>query len=63
LNVQDTFVNFVGGVKVTETSINLVLILALIPSDKDKALSQGLIILMRCVYQPKFDRYLATKNE
>ncbi len=44
LNDQDVFVNVVGGVKVTETSIDLALILALVSSFKDNALSQDLVI-------------------
>jgi DNA repair protein RadA/Sms len=44
LNDQDVFVNVVGGVKVTETSIDLALILALVSSFKDNALSQELVI-------------------
>ena len=44
LNDQDVFVNVVGGVKVTETSIDLALILALVSSFKDNALPQELVI-------------------
>ncbi|RHW77480.1 DNA repair protein RadA [Colwellia sp. RSH04] len=44
LNDQDVFVNVVGGVKVTETSIDLALILALVSSFKDNALPQDLVI-------------------
>ncbi len=44
LNDQDVFVNFVGGVKVTETSIDLALILALASSFKDNALPEDLVI-------------------
>lgn len=44
LNDQDVFINVVGGVKVTETSIDLALILALVSSFKDNALSQDLVI-------------------
>ncbi|MGL1959134.1 MAG: DNA repair protein RadA [Colwellia sp.] len=44
LNDQDVFVNVVGGVKVSETSIDLALILALVSSFKDNALSQELVI-------------------
>ena len=44
LNDQDVFVNVVGGIKVTETSIDLALILALVSSFKDNALSQDLVI-------------------
>lgn len=44
LNDQDVFVNVVGGVKVTETSIDLALILALVSSFKNTALPQDLVI-------------------
>ena len=44
LNDQDVFVNVVGGVKVTETSIDLALILALVSSFKNHALPQDLMI-------------------
>ncbi|MDO6506670.1 DNA repair protein RadA [Colwellia sp. 4_MG-2023] len=44
LNDQDVFVNVVGGIKVTETSIDLALILALVSSFKDNALPQDLVI-------------------
>ncbi|TPH19325.1 DNA repair protein RadA [Litorilituus lipolyticus] len=44
LNDQDVFVNVVGGVKVSETSIDLALILALVSSFKDNALPQDLVI-------------------
>lgn len=44
LNDQDVFVNVVGGIKVTETSIDLALILALVSSFKNNALPQDLVI-------------------
>ncbi len=44
LNDQDVFVNVVGGVKVTETSIDLALILSLVSSFKNIALPQDLVI-------------------
>ncbi|QBG35451.1 DNA repair protein RadA [Litorilituus sediminis] len=44
LSDQDVFVNVVGGVKVTETSIDLALILALVSSFKNNALPQDLVI-------------------
>ncbi|WP_163930159.1 DNA repair protein RadA [Paraferrimonas sp. SM1919] len=40
---QDVFVNVVGGVKVTETSADLALLLALVSSFKDNVLDKGLI--------------------
>ena len=44
LNDQDVFVNVVGGVKVTETSIDLALILALVSSFKNHPLPHDLMI-------------------
>ncbi|MBS6009069.1 MAG: DNA repair protein RadA [Haemophilus parahaemolyticus] len=41
---QDVFVNIVGGVKVTETSADLALILALISSFRNRPLPQDLVI-------------------
>jgi DNA repair protein RadA/Sms len=44
MNDQDVFVNVVGGVKVTETSIDLALILAMVSSFKDQALPHDLVV-------------------
>ena len=44
MNDQDVFVNVVGGVKVSETSIDLALILALVSSFRDNALPQDLVV-------------------
>ncbi|MDN3653850.1 DNA repair protein RadA [Thalassotalea ponticola] len=44
MNDQDVFVNVVGGVKVTETSIDLALILALVSSFRDRALPHDLVV-------------------
>lgn len=41
---QDVFVNVVGGVRVTETAIDLALLFAVLSSLKNKALSQELIV-------------------
>jgi len=41
---QDVFVNVVGGVKVTETSADLALLLAIVSSFKDKALPRELVV-------------------
>lgn len=41
---QDVFVNVVGGVKVTETSADLALLMALVSSFRDQALSQELVV-------------------
>jgi len=44
MNDQDVFVNVVGGVKVSETSIDLALLLALVSSFRDKSLPQDLVV-------------------
>ncbi|MDC0598241.1 DNA repair protein RadA [Gammaproteobacteria bacterium] len=41
---QDVFVNVVGGVKVSETSADLALILAIVSSFQDRALPQELVV-------------------
>ena len=41
---QDVFVNVVGGVKVTETSADLALLLAIVSSFKDRALPRELVV-------------------
>lgn len=41
---QDVFVNVVGGVKVLETSADLALLLAIVSSFRDRALSQELMV-------------------
>lgn len=41
---QDVFVNVVGGVKVLETSADLALLLAVVSSFRDRALSQSLMV-------------------
>ena len=44
MNDQDVFVNVVGGVKVSETSIDLALLIAMVSSFRDKALPQDLVV-------------------
>ena len=44
MNDQDVFVNVVGGVKVSETSIDLALLLALVSSFRDSALPHNLVV-------------------
>lgn len=44
MNDQDVFVNVVGGIKVTETSADLALILALLSSFRNKVLPKELIV-------------------
>jgi DNA repair protein RadA/Sms len=41
---QDVFVNVVGGVKVTETSADLALLLAIVSSFRDRALPRELVV-------------------
>jgi DNA repair protein RadA/Sms len=41
---QDVYVNVVGGVKVTETSADLALLLAIVSSFKDKSLPKDLVV-------------------
>ena len=41
---QDVFVNVVGGVKVTETSADLALVMALLSSFRDRALPRDVVI-------------------
>ena len=41
---QDVFVNVVGGVKVTETSADLALVMALLSSFKDKPLAKDVVV-------------------
>lgn len=44
MNDQDVFVNVVGGVKVSETSVDLALILALVSSFRNISLPQDLVV-------------------
>jgi DNA repair protein RadA/Sms len=44
MNDQDVFVNVVGGIKVTETSADLALILAMVSSFRDNALPHDLVV-------------------
>ncbi len=41
---QDVFINVVGGVKVSETSADLALLLAVVSSFKDRALPTDLVV-------------------
>ncbi|TLU61676.1 DNA repair protein RadA [Thalassotalea litorea] len=43
MNDQDVFINVVGGVKVTETSVDLALLLAMVSSFRDKDLPRDLV--------------------
>ncbi|QDP00723.1 DNA repair protein RadA [Thalassotalea sp. PS06] len=43
MNDQDVFINVVGGVKVTETSVDLALLLAMVSSFRDRALPRDLV--------------------
>ena len=44
MNDQDVFVNVVGGVKVTETSADLALLVAMVSSFRNRALPKDLIV-------------------
>lgn len=44
MNDQDVFVNVVGGVKVSETSVDLALLLAMVSSFRDNPLPQNLVV-------------------
>ncbi|POO72344.1 DNA repair protein RadA, partial [Bacillus subtilis] len=44
LSYQDVFVNVVGGVKVTETSADLALLLSLVSSFRNRPLPRDLVI-------------------
>jgi DNA repair protein RadA/Sms len=41
---QDVYVNVVGGVRITETAADLAVILAVLSSYRNQALSQGLVV-------------------
>ncbi|WP_394176482.1 DNA repair protein RadA [Thalassotalea litorea] len=43
MNDQDVFINVVGGVKVTETSVDLALLLAMVSSFRDRAFPRDLV--------------------
>ena len=59
---QDVFVNVVGGVKVTETSADLALLLAMVSSLRDRPLPQDLVVLAKWVSQAKFARCRAARS-
>jgi DNA repair protein RadA/Sms len=44
LGDQDVFVNVVGGVKVSETSVDLALLLAMVSSFRDQPLDRELVV-------------------
>ena len=44
LGDQDVFINVVGGVKVSETSVDLALLLAMVSSFRNKVLPESLIV-------------------
>ncbi len=59
---QDVFVNVVGGVKVTETSADLALLLAMVSSLRDRPLPQDLVVLAKWGWPGKFARYRAVRS-
>ena len=44
IHSQDVFVNVVGGMKVTETAIDLAIVIALISSDRDKIIPRNTVV-------------------
>lgn len=54
---QDVFVNVVGGVKVTETSADLALLMALLSSFRDRPLPKDVVILVKSDWPGKFVPY------
>ncbi len=59
---QDVFVNVVGGVKVTETSADLALLLAMVSSLRDRPLPQDLVVFGEVGLAGKFARYRAVRS-
>lgn len=59
---QDVFVNVVGGVKVTETSADLALLLAMVSSLRDRPLPQTWWFSARWVWQARFARCRAARS-
>lgn len=59
---QDIFVNVVGGVKVTETSADLALLLALISSFRNRPLPQDLVVFGEVGLAGKFALYQVDRN-
>ncbi len=53
---QDVFVNVVGGVKVTETSADPALLLAMVSSLRDRPLPQDLVVFGEVGWLGKFAR-------
>lgn len=59
---QDVFVNVVGGVKVTETSADLALLMSLVSSLRDRPLPQDLVVFGEVGLAGKFARYRAVRS-
>lgn len=60
---QDVFVNVVGGVKVTETSVDLALLLAMVSSLRDRPLPQDLVVFGEVGLAGRSARCPAARNE
>ncbi len=60
---QDVFVNVVGGVKVTETSVDLALLLAMVSSLRDRPPPQDLVVFGEVGWQGRSARCPAAVNE
>ncbi len=59
---QDVFVNVVGGVKATETSADLALLMALLSSFRDFSLPKDVGVLVKSDWQEKFVPYPVVKS-
>ncbi len=59
---QDVFVNVVGGVKVTETSADLALLMALLSSFRDRPLPKDVVVLVKSDWLEKFVPYRVVKS-
>ena len=55
---QDVFVNVVGGIKVSETASDLVVMLAIVSSLRDKVIPSKWIALVRLVLLVKFAQFI-----
>ncbi len=59
---QDVFVNVVGGVKVTETSADLALLMSLVSSLRDRPLPQDLVVFGEVGWPVKSARYQVVRS-
>lgn len=59
---QDVFVNVVGGVKVTETSADLALVVALLSSFRDRPLPKDVVVFGEVGLAGRFARYQVVRS-